>query len=223
MRTHWEHRGNMLGTKEKLTRSRHLECMLKPTHWLHVFLVSKTVGHYFGPRLMQGRDWTRKKNKRQLPPPPSPKRKDQGPSWVHAEPSHWLHEIFISKTVRHYFWLRLMAGSGIWGLCLYVLFVTLRSPKPHRLLLCSWYHWKAFQWVEARQGRFGNLFRHVVQELLNTKQFFFSKISKMSKMFFLVFLESAQWVRFNGDEFINFRPKLWSDWILGYFCDWKFN
>jgi hypothetical protein len=23
---------------------------------------------------------------------------------VHAEPSHWLHEISISKTVRHHFW-----------------------------------------------------------------------------------------------------------------------
>jgi hypothetical protein len=23
---------------------------------------------------------------------------------VHAEPSHWLHEISISKTIRHHFW-----------------------------------------------------------------------------------------------------------------------
>ncbi len=23
---------------------------------------------------------------------------------MHAEPSHWLHEISISKTVRHHFW-----------------------------------------------------------------------------------------------------------------------
>jgi hypothetical protein len=23
---------------------------------------------------------------------------------VHAEPSHWLHEIFISRTVCHHFW-----------------------------------------------------------------------------------------------------------------------
>jgi hypothetical protein len=23
---------------------------------------------------------------------------------VHAEPSHWLHEISISKTVHHHFW-----------------------------------------------------------------------------------------------------------------------
>jgi hypothetical protein len=26
--------------------------MFQPTHWLHVFLVSKTVGHHFWPRLM---------------------------------------------------------------------------------------------------------------------------------------------------------------------------
>jgi hypothetical protein len=30
---------------------------------------------------------------------------------VHAEPSHWLHEISISKTVGHHFWPRLMAGA----------------------------------------------------------------------------------------------------------------
>ncbi len=52
--THWELEGNMLGTKEKLkkpsphtpTQNFH-ECMLQPTHRLHVFLVSKTVGHHF--------------------------------------------------------------------------------------------------------------------------------------------------------------------------------
>jgi len=34
---------------------------------------------------------------------PTPKMKKQGPSWMHAEPSRWLHEIFISKTVCHHF------------------------------------------------------------------------------------------------------------------------
>jgi hypothetical protein len=54
--------------KLKRKKSRHLECMIQPTHWLHVFLVSKTVGHHFWPRLMawaeieQGR-----KTKKQLP------------------------------------------------------------------------------------------------------------------------------------------------------------
>jgi hypothetical protein len=49
----------------------HLECMLQRTHQLHVFLVFKTVGHHFWPRLMaragieQGRD-----TKKQLPPGP---------------------------------------------------------------------------------------------------------------------------------------------------------
>ncbi len=28
--------------------------MLQPTHWPHVFLVSKTVGHHIWPRLMAG-------------------------------------------------------------------------------------------------------------------------------------------------------------------------
>jgi hypothetical protein len=31
-----------------------LECMLQPTHWLHVFLVFKIVGHHFWPGLMAG-------------------------------------------------------------------------------------------------------------------------------------------------------------------------
>jgi hypothetical protein len=38
--------------KEK--KSRHLEFMQQPTHWLHVFLVFKTVGHHFWPRLTAG-------------------------------------------------------------------------------------------------------------------------------------------------------------------------
>ncbi len=50
----------------------------------------------------------------QIPRPPQ-KEKNQGPPWVHAESSHWLHEISIFKTVRHHFWAGLMAGSVIWG------------------------------------------------------------------------------------------------------------
>jgi len=69
--THWELEGNMLGRKEKRKKSspsppppptqnlkgkksRHLGCMLQPTHWLHLFSVSKTIGHHFWPRLMAG-------------------------------------------------------------------------------------------------------------------------------------------------------------------------
>jgi hypothetical protein len=48
-------------TKKK-KKSRHLECMLQPTHWLLVFLVSKNC---WSPFLAwangRGRDWTRKK------------------------------------------------------------------------------------------------------------------------------------------------------------------
>jgi hypothetical protein len=39
--------------------------------------------------------------------PPS-KRKKLDHSSVHAEPSHWLHEISTSKIVGHHFWLGLM-------------------------------------------------------------------------------------------------------------------
>jgi hypothetical protein len=38
----------------KEEKSRHFECMLQPTHWPHVFLVFKTVGHHIWSRLMAG-------------------------------------------------------------------------------------------------------------------------------------------------------------------------
>ncbi len=44
---------------------------------------------------------------------PLPPRKKTVASWVHyAEPSHWLHETFIFRTVCHHFWPGLMSGEG---------------------------------------------------------------------------------------------------------------
>jgi hypothetical protein len=80
---HWELEENIEGTcweqRKNEKKSRHLECMLQPTHWLHVFLDSKTVGHHFWPRLMaeaeieQGR-----KTKKQILPS-HPRKKKPGP------------------------------------------------------------------------------------------------------------------------------------------------
>jgi hypothetical protein len=60
---------------------------------------------------------TKAKWKKSSPPPPAPspnlKRKENNALWVHAEPSHWLHEISISKTVCHHFWPGLIAHSPI--------------------------------------------------------------------------------------------------------------
>jgi hypothetical protein len=68
------------------------------------------LGYWQGERL-------NKDEKQKKPTPPSPpERKNQGPSsGVHGEPSHWLPEISISKTVHCHFWPGLMAGSVIWG------------------------------------------------------------------------------------------------------------
>jgi hypothetical protein len=46
------------------------------------------------------------RKKRKKPPSPKPKtqKKKIKALGVHAEPSHWLHEISISKTVHHHFW-----------------------------------------------------------------------------------------------------------------------
>jgi hypothetical protein len=71
MRTCWELEGNMFGNKGKMKKNQGtFGCMLQPTHWLHVFLVSKTVGHHFGPRLMQGQKLN-KEEKQNLPCTPS--------------------------------------------------------------------------------------------------------------------------------------------------------
>jgi hypothetical protein len=85
--THCELERNMLGTKEKLKKpSPHiptqnfLECMLQRTHWLHVFLISETVGHHFWPGLTAGAELNKEKKQKVTPPKPPPERKNQGQS-----------------------------------------------------------------------------------------------------------------------------------------------
>jgi len=90
MGTHCELEGNMLRTKEKLKKaSTHtstqnlnfLECMLQPTHWLHVFLISKTVGHHFWPGLTAGAELNKEEKQKVTPPAPAapPRKKKPGP------------------------------------------------------------------------------------------------------------------------------------------------
>jgi hypothetical protein len=86
-RCHWELEGNMLGTKKKLKKpSPHtlaqnfLECMLQPTHWMHVFLISKTVGQHFWPELTAGAELNKEEKKKNSPQaPPPPKKEKPGP------------------------------------------------------------------------------------------------------------------------------------------------
>jgi hypothetical protein len=82
--THCELEKNMLGTKEKLKKpSPHiptqnfLECMLQHTHWLHVFLISKTVGHYFWPGLTAGAELNKEEKQKVTAPKPPQKEKTQ--------------------------------------------------------------------------------------------------------------------------------------------------
>jgi hypothetical protein len=78
--------------KEK--KSRHIKYMLQPAHWLHVFLVSETVGHYFWPRLMGGAEIEQgRKTKTTSSPQPPRKKKTRA---HHECMAHWLHEIYIS-------------------------------------------------------------------------------------------------------------------------------
>jgi hypothetical protein len=56
---------------------------------------------------LKGTCWEQMKNEENPTPTPQHpklKRKKIKALSVHAEPSHWLHEIFISKTVCHHFW-----------------------------------------------------------------------------------------------------------------------
>jgi hypothetical protein len=65
------------------------------THWHPI----KHIGN------LMGTCWEQRKNEKNPPPPQFPlKEKKSRALWVHPEPSHWLHEISISKTVRHHFW-----------------------------------------------------------------------------------------------------------------------
>ncbi len=52
---------------------------------------------------LKGTCWDQMKNEKHPPSPPPKltKEKNQGTLRMHAEPSHWLHEISISKTVGH--------------------------------------------------------------------------------------------------------------------------
>ncbi len=47
----------------------------------------------------------------------TPKRKKLGPSRVHPERFHWLHQTSIFKTICHHFWVGLMAGHKMWEKC----------------------------------------------------------------------------------------------------------
>jgi hypothetical protein len=83
---------------------------------------------------LKGTGWEQMKKIKILPsPPPSnPKlqRKQIKALWVHAEPSHWLHEISIPKTVGHHIWAGLIPLIIYWGyLIIYLLvwFILIRS------------------------------------------------------------------------------------------------
>jgi hypothetical protein len=47
MGTHWEHIGNFAMANEKK-----LECMPRPSHWLHEISIFKIICHHFWPRLI---------------------------------------------------------------------------------------------------------------------------------------------------------------------------
>jgi hypothetical protein len=76
-------------------------------------------GHLWEPHgNMMGTHWEQgKKNPKISLPPPHLKRKKLDPSWLHAEPSHWVHETSMSRSVCHRFWPTLMGGARmVWDI-----------------------------------------------------------------------------------------------------------
>jgi hypothetical protein len=51
--------------------------MLQRTHWLHVLLVSKTVGHHFWRGLMAGAELNKEEKQKINSPPPPPPQKEK--------------------------------------------------------------------------------------------------------------------------------------------------
>jgi hypothetical protein len=99
VRCYWkhvgEHIGNLMGTHWDLEGNR------LGTHWEQGKMLLRTpLGNTFGTwwepiGILKGTCWEQRKNLKIPPPPPQPKleRKKIKELWVHAEPSHWLHEI----------------------------------------------------------------------------------------------------------------------------------
>jgi hypothetical protein len=66
---------------------------------------------------------------------------------MHAEPSHWLHEISISKTVCHHFWPGLIPPLQTGGA--YLLFSWVCLPSSVFLLLAHMLEKKTIETWEA--------------------------------------------------------------------------
>jgi len=123
--------GNTLGTLWELERN------ILGTLWEPIGNLKGTFWELYGNPLGTWREHVGNKGKwkKKIPPtnptpiPLSPpkklKRKQIKALWVHVEPSHWLHEISISKTVHHHFSPGLITPIINWGYVFIYLFIYL--------------------------------------------------------------------------------------------------
>jgi hypothetical protein len=100
-------------------------CCTAPTFSVYIhesWTFSKTIwdktevllGMSWGTNLgTWGTPWTHIGNKGEKKPPFCPNNEKTGPLMTACWAFHWLHETFISKTVSHRLWPRLMAGAQI--------------------------------------------------------------------------------------------------------------
>jgi hypothetical protein len=130
------------------------------------------------------------------------------------------------KDFRIYLW-----REGCLFVCLF-LFVTLRSPKPRGLLLCSCYHWITVLLAGLSMNRgapswFYNVLTSVGEFIeywttfalkIHLKPIFFNY-----RRIWVCFWYCWKSLYFNeGDlKFLDLRFE--RDWIFSTFCHWKFN
>jgi hypothetical protein len=74
--------------------------------------------------------------KKSSPHHPKLKRKKLEALWVHAEPSHWQHEISISKTVCHHFWPWLIPPIINWGFLFLVVLKWVIGSRKKKMVCC---------------------------------------------------------------------------------------
>jgi hypothetical protein len=93
-------------------------------YWEHPWGTQWELGNILGTRWEPIGDLKGTKEKWKIPPPTPPpklKRKKFKALWGHVEPSHWRHEISISKIVHHHFWPGLIPPLETGGTCFILL------------------------------------------------------------------------------------------------------
>jgi len=119
--------------------------------WFYWDHIEEHIGNFMGTE-----------NSKKKPLGPRPKRNQIGPLSMYVEPSPWLHQIFISKTVCHHFSPGLLEGLGctLYGR-IYKLALSLLQPAT--LIPGVRAHWYSPLWRPLAQEKVLGPLTHAVQ------------------------------------------------------------